>query len=354
MIRLIKCLLLFLLGNAGYVAAQQNDLYLLDAQLLLQEGDTLNAIKNLKSILDNDPSNFPAALRLAEVYYEQGAWYPAAAYATVGLNQLAEVEQEKVHINYAQAQYDTASGMLVYEEYQSLKKSMASLLHLRGKTKFRQENYESAFSDLRAAFDYAPESSDIQVDLGLVAMHTKDTSRALYHLYSALDIDSANYKAWYNLANLSLARQDTAKALEMLVKSVNATEDFDTGRMTLASLYMDLRDYPNAIDAYSKILEDDSGSIEARFRRAYAYKQLDQDKNAIEDWEKIFDFNNGQMEAIRNAGLTRMENEDYEGAITNFSHYIKNLPDAPLGYLNRGYAYMLCNNFEEAIADLKK
>jgi tetratricopeptide (TPR) repeat protein len=61
-----------------------------------------------------------------------------------------------------------------------------------------------------------------------------------------------------------------------------------------------------------------------------------------------------QIEAVRNAGLTRMAIEDYEGAIKDFSAYIDRLPGYTIGYLNRGYAFLLKNEYDDAVRDFEK
>jgi tetratricopeptide (TPR) repeat protein len=53
-------------------------------------------------------------------------------------------------------------------------------------------------------------------------------------------------------------------------------------------------------------------------------------------------------------GLKKQEQEDYTGAIADFTEFLKMYPDRVEGYTNRGFAKAMLNNLQGAISDFDR
>lgn len=337
---------------ASYATAQPARLYLLEAEAALGRGDTLSAVDHFLNVLESDPGNFTASLRLSEIYFDLKNWSRAATYANISVDLLNEKAKTMTVATYSRNEGDDFY-LDNYREYQRLKRDLASVYHLKAKIRMRQNNFYSALTDLDSAFEYAPGDADIQVDAGLAHMKMGQPDEAVNHFFFALDVEPGNYKALYNLGLARLQEKDTLSALEFMQLSVRNYDSLAIAWKLIGDLQMDMQNHEDAADAYTHAIRLDPMATRELSRRAYAYSQTGQAAKAADDWEKVYSADSKQTEAIRNAGLARMSAKDYAHAILNFSQYIHHRPSDPAGYLNRGYAYVLQTEYKAGIRDLE-
>ncbi|MFW5762149.1 MAG: tetratricopeptide repeat protein, partial [Cyclobacteriaceae bacterium] len=348
-----KILILLLLLSTATYAQETGPEKLYLAEFALSKEDTSQAIKLLHQYLQEKPESFAGALRLAEIYYQQDELNKAVTYSRIAIDLLKEKEEQYTQVPYEEAM-DTLKGADHYEKYQKVKKDLASLYQLAGRIRQKQGNFDMANTNFEIAYDYYASNENILIDHANLKISTGEYQEAQRLLYTALEVNPENPSAFYNLAFLHLNKNDTAQAVKYFIKSTRMDEDFIPSYQSLARLYYQDKNYKQAIKYYSVLLEVDSINLEALYNRAYAHKQTGNNEQAVQDWQTISDNYPEQTEVVRYQGLTFMEMRRYPAAINSFNRYIRFNPVDRLGYLNRGYIYMILNEFELAHADFDK
>ncbi|MGK7397716.1 MAG: tetratricopeptide repeat protein [Candidatus Cyclobacteriaceae bacterium M3_2C_046] len=351
----MRYVLMVFIGLLPCVGLSQVQRFILpQAEEMLEKNDTSVAISLFEKALHYDPQNFQAALRLANIYYDQKQWPNAANYTNIGLSILSDTRQELIEQHFYEADsIDTTEINNAYQKHKVLKQHLASLYHLRGKIRMKQGNFYSAESDLQNAYESDPDNPDILLDLGLVANYSNQLKSAFDYMFRAFELKSDHYLVLFNLANLFLQVDDSCAYISFLNKSTQANPQFGEGLLHQARWYMNQNEYDQAIGSYTSYLKLDSAHIESLFRRGYAYQQIGYERQAIADWEMVYQLDPDQIEALRNAALTKMRQQNYNEAIQDFSNLILREPQETLHHLNRGYSYMLNQNYSKALDDFQ-
>jgi len=349
--KIVIILIYFISSSLFAQDITKEKLYL--AEFALTQRDTSQAINLLHQYLKEQPASFAGALRLAEVYYQQNELSKAISYSNIAIEILKEKEKEVTMVPY-EVSLDTAKGAKHYQQYQKVKKDLSSLYQLAGRIRQKQENYEMANTNFEIAYEYYASNENILIDHANLKITTGEYTDAQRMLYTALEINSKNASAYYNLGYMFLDKNDTTKAISFFGKSIAIDSLFVPGFQALARLNYQDKNFETAIKYYSGWLNADSINLEALYNRAYAYKQLDNKEQAVKDWQTISDYYPEQIEVVRYQGLTFMEMRRYPAAINSFNRYIRFRPDERLGYLNRGYIYMILNEYDLAHQDFDK
>jgi tetratricopeptide (TPR) repeat protein len=121
-----------------------------------------------------------------------------------------------------------------------------------------------------------------------------------------------------------------------------------------------LGDIQGSISSYSKSIEINPKNKIAFYNRALSYEKLNDFKNAIFDYNSALSTdpnNNSELNSkliYQNLGILYGQQYQLDKAIEAFTNAIKIDDQYADAYHNRGYAYQLMNNHENAILDFDK
>ncbi|NNC51036.1 MAG: hypothetical protein HKO01_10910 [Flaviramulus sp.] len=112
----------------------------------------------------------------------------------------------------------------------------------------------------------------------------------------------------------------------------------------------DLGDYHGAIVDYSKIIieEPDADTYFNRGNSRYSIKDF---TGAKEDYAKAYMLDENFTDALYSLACVKLDLEEYESAISDFSGVIKVLPNQSESYLLRAMAYKALEKYQQTLMD---
>lgn len=112
----------------------------------------------------------------------------------------------------------------------------------------------------------------------------------------------------------------------------------------------DLGDYGGAIVDYSKIIVEEPDA-DTYFNRGNSRYSLKNFSGAKEDYAKAFMLDENFIDALYSLACVKLDLEEYESAIKDFTSVIKQVPDNYNTYILRASAYKAIEQFTKALAD---
>lgn len=112
----------------------------------------------------------------------------------------------------------------------------------------------------------------------------------------------------------------------------------------------DLGDYRGAIVDYSKIIVEDPDA-DTYFNRGNSRYSLKDFTGAKEDYAKAFILDENFIDALYSLACVKLDLEEYESAIKDFTSVIKQVPDNYKTYMLRASAYKAIEQFTNALTD---
>jgi tetratricopeptide (TPR) repeat protein len=111
--------------------------------------------------------------------------------------------------------------------------------------------------------------------------------------------------------------------------------------------------YRTAIEYFTRAIWDDPTNSELYFLRGNAQAKLNLNDEAIRNYTTAIKLD-PEMKYYKNRGLTFIEIEDYDNAISDFNEALIFDSTNSTLYFNRGYTHALSGNYESAIKDYSK
>jgi len=112
----------------------------------------------------------------------------------------------------------------------------------------------------------------------------------------------------------------------------------------------DLGDYRGAIVDYSKIIVEEPDA-DTYFNRGNSRYSLKDFTSAKEDYAKAFMLDKNFIDALYSLACVKLDLEEYENAIKDFTDVIKQVPDNYNTYILRASAYKALEQFTNALSD---
>lgn len=162
----------------------------------------------------------------------------------------------------------------------------------------------------------------------------------------------ANENMQYDaLAIMECSKGNNAKALEYINRALEENSQEYRYYNTRASIKEKMEDYNGALQDYDTALSINPEYATAYFNRANLYVSFEKNNEAMNDFCMAIKYA-PDYDSYNNRGLLRMNIEDYDGAIYDFTKAIAIDSKPESAYFNRGYVYYLQNQLDKSISDL--
>jgi len=152
------------------------------------------------------------------------------------------------------------------------------------------------------------------------------------------------------LAVIEYSNGNNNKALEYINIAINESPRDYRLYNTRASIKEKMEDYYGAMEDYNMALSINPEYGTAYYNRANLYVAFEKTDEALSDFCMAIKFS-PDSDSYNNRGLLRMNIQDYDGAIYDFTKSIGLNLKQESAYYNRGYIYYLQNKSEKAIPD---
>lgn len=346
-------LLVFYCISAKSQQFEQLDL-LVKAERTLAEGDTTRALSQFQNVLKKYPQSYAAITRLAEINFDKNAYRESTQYIYLAMDIVEQALDEHMVSMEKEKPYASAREKQEAEDLKlRYQRDLASLFHLLGLNRNREEKYREAINAYKDAIETWPKASYF-VDLALTQLHIESFKVVIGTLHQAITADSTFYKSYYNLANIYNQTNQYDSAIYYYDKTLALKDSLTWPYLYLGKIYTEQSQFEKAIESFDQFIALDSTKIEPYFRRALLFTNKGDFTRAIRDWSAVIDRTKDNPDAYRNRGLTYFYMENYEMAIKDFDASLALKPGEPYTLINRGYCYYLTGEPNQALQDLNR
>ena len=186
----------------------------------------------------------------------------------------------------------------------------ADELYQEGRNQLDQSNYVEAIPLLRKAAEKDPENSGIQNALGVAFLRIDSTASALNAFNRAIDVDSTDYKPFYNRGNAKRLLGLDQGAMDDYNKAIEINPSLADAYTYRGTIYAKYQDFDNALFdfGYSLTLNDQNPLV-------YMYKGrielvTENVEDAMYDFKKAVEIKNDLGEAWYWMGLAEIAREN--------------------------------------------
>lgn len=169
-----------------------------------------------------------------------------------------------------------------------------------------------------------------------------------------LELDPANYQAFYLLAKAKRTTGDPLGAIAALTRALALKEDFAEAWLLRAEILLAMHQpaeaLPDAEKAVALLPEEENGYL----LKGRIHEALGEADRAAADYRQALDLNPFHEEAILLAGGLLISGGKPDEAVAFFDEAIETLPESGKIYAERGRAKNLLGDKEGAFEDLKK
>ena len=223
-----------------------------------------------------------------------------------------------------------------------------------------KEDYETAKEYINICFAYCdaqsnPEMfSDLLLKRACIDVIEQKNDMALLNLDASLRVKPDLADAYLVKAQVYATQGDADRAIESLEKYIALTQDTSLYE-TVAQLQEAKGDIKAAEAAYDKFVEGAGAEVEEAGFQAGLYKmQSEEFEEAITAFEAYIENETYGAGALYNIGVCRMNMGDYAAAVEAFTQCEEKGGTFEGLYYNRGVCSLLCENWAGAAEDFTK
>lgn len=337
--------LLFILIIISLSSQGQDKLDLLvRSEKVLASGDTSRAILAFSEILRLYPQSFAAALRLAEINYQQKDYTQSVQYCNVALD---------ITDNFIEST-ERSSKVLGLEpdssrKYRQFITDQAYIHFLKGKIRIQQNRLTDAVHEFRQSVNLNPNDPEPILNLADILAEMGHLEEAKMLLLESVKRHPDNISLIMNLGGYYNAISNYDSAFYYWDKVTKIDSTYKWAHLSIAKLKTEQRKLDEAIEYYNSFISLDTLSIEAYYRRAVLFVELSKWEMAINYWTEVVQLDPNNAEAWRNRGLTNFQLKSYNAAIDDFSRALAIEPAQNYTQINKGYCLYLIGKPKDAL-----
>jgi tetratricopeptide (TPR) repeat protein len=213
---------------------------------------------------------------------------------------------------------------------------------------------ESCSEALNKAYALEPRNNAVLLKLAMLSLIMKDYPKTYEYVNQALAVKKVNPEAFFTRANALLEQGDTAHAVGDLMLAVDQDQGYFEAYVLLGDLYA-LKNDPMTPAYYNNALNIRPASRETLYKLGMYYQENGQFEKAIQAYQRIMQADTSFRNAPYNIGyICLVYLNDFGKATEFFSKAIKIDPEYYEAWYNRGYAYELLGNTENAYRDYRQ
>ena len=212
---------------------------------------------------------------------------------------------------------------------------------------------EQSYSSLQRALELAPDNQEAMLKLGEIAYYSHNYDRAMECLSNVTAKDPQNRTALFMKGFIYKETGDTANAITLIRKVCDLYPDYEPAFEELGILYATHQD-PLALEYLNTAIRLEPKNTNALYALAMYFQDLNQMDKAEEAYKQILDINANHKDAWHNRGYIELFTYgDYPEAIEYFTRAIQCDSSFAEAWVNRGCAYELSGNRQQALNDFR-
>ncbi|XP_048585429.1 uncharacterized protein LOC5512045 isoform X2 [Nematostella vectensis] len=186
------------------------------------------------------------------------------------------------------------------------------------------------------------------------AIHRKvgELKKAWDDLNKAIELENMLLDAYWHRHLLYLLQNNKKAALDDLTFIIKHSSSQARAYRSRAELYRQEGDATMAIVNYSQAIKLNPNDVETYYQRAAMFKMRGDMLLALEDYKIASRLLPSKTEAMFEIGMYRFNNENWTGAVNDFTEILEQDPQDSRAYTYRGTVFAKMGQFSKALPDL--
>jgi tetratricopeptide (TPR) repeat protein len=314
--------------------------YAMQASILEQDGQAVQAIDIYKRALKLDKESALLNLLVSQNYYELGNDTLAVLYARRAVRLEPDNSDNRLMLGNAY--------MMARELVLSLKQYIAA-------AKLKPDNPDIAIttaglfealgkrdSAIMVMKDISQRTNDpdIMMQLGSMLMRDRQSGGAKDIYRRVLEMDTLNVKAWVSLAAIYEVKQQLDSALYFYGTAGQIDPDNMSIQKHIFNILLSVEQYNWAIQQALSILEREPGNAALRLQLGRLFYHQQEFQAAKEQFLVYLESDSSNTEAIYTVGRISFQQKEYQQALQYFYRTTELLPKMPEGWTSLGNCYL--------------
>jgi len=292
------------------------------AQVLIDKGRRMEALKILKKLASIEPSNY-------ENFFLEGMVY----------SYLGDIKESIRKFEHALK--------LAEDDRQSLLHSIAIAFEQVGQ-------FEISIRYLKQALKFSPDSSSIIYDLAYCYEKIDDNDQSIKYYTRYINEFPFAETAWYNLGVVFNKKGELEKAIDAYDFALAIDDQFSSALFNKGNIYASQGKYESAIFTYHTFLEIEKDSPHALCYIGECYERLEKYHEALKYYKKAIVIDPQFAEAWYGIGIVLIYSDKISESITFIKKAIKLDNENPGYWYTIGNIYAKQNKFKNAKFAYKK
>lgn len=262
--------------------------------------------------------------------------------------------EDKIRILTDRIKFSAENWQLFYER---------SLLY------YESGNTVQAMADIDKAIDYNVTNPKLRHMRGFYFYVQNKDSLAMHNFKNAADLGSDDPETFYHLGQIHFFKNQFPDALDAYDVAISLDSMEPTYHFAKGFLYQDQKNYKKAIEKYEEALSRNPAFIKALAALHDIYLNVRKDGNTaykyneriiiVDSLHPLGRFNKGNYFFEKADNVKNLKDEDEFNlfmrlAITEFSKALIRDPNFSDAHYRRGFAFMMIEQYENAIKDFDK
>jgi tetratricopeptide (TPR) repeat protein len=217
----------------------------------------------------------------------------------------------------------------------------------------QQGRLAQARAGYEAVLRIDPHNFDALHLLGVVALQSKDLSRAVELIGRALTCNPGVALAHSNLGNALLELGRPREAVAGYDRALALDPDYADAHYNRGVALLALHDAHAAIASFDAVIARQPAYVMAHFNRGVAHDMLGERARAVADYERVLALQPGHADALCNRGNALAALGRWEEALSSYEAALARAPLHPRMHLNRARALQQLKRHAEALSDFE-
>ncbi|MEQ8904818.1 tetratricopeptide repeat protein [Ekhidna sp.] len=312
--------------------------YFLSAMIHEAENKDLRALADYEAVIKKDPNNLEAYFKKGLIYYNSASTEQAIKDFTFVL--------ENHHRSETNAIYYGTDPSGANGTFLTTLQTMISQVHqYRGMAYQKNGEWDKALNDFTKAFEFDT-IADCYINRSQLYAKMGREDAAIADLKSAIQLDSGNYHAWYNLAILDESTQ--------LPTSLISDEEFTPMLNLVGANAYESGDFSKAVMYHTKAIEANPEDDLAFLSRGKALLRTGAHGQARQDFIKALQLEPARVEAFYLIGNALFYEKRYQDAVGFYEQYLSVDSSYENVWFNAAMAYLSLDEKEKGCNYLNK
>lgn len=331
---------------------QNSELYFQRGELYYIDSNYENAIADYTKAIQLNPNYAEAYFARGDCYYTQSNYENALTdfYRTITINPNHESATNMIGVvYYFQEKYDDAVSY--FSQAIQLNPS-GGLYHKNLGNSYRNlRNYSKALQSYNAAIQIDTEDYEALKNRAELYQYYLDNKEAAIKDYTLLISKEPNYADYYrNRGDLYAETKKNDLAEADYTQLINLDKTNENSWSTRAWFYTNQEWYDKAIIDFTQAIKIKPDEMHNYIDRASVYKSMKKYDLANADYQKAIDLDPNSTNAYNQRAFMNLDNKNYDAAIKDFTKIIE-LEKEDYHYFNRAKVYEEIKKYDLAEAD---